>query len=567
MSDSADRLKSPVKTGDVVGGKYRVEKVLGAGGMGVVVAATHVDLDQKVALKFILPQALAGKGNVERFLREARAVVRLKSEHVAKVFDVGREVVADGEEERPYMVLELLEGMDLSKLNREKGPFAVADAVEYVLQACEALVEAHALGIVHRDLKPQNLFVTRRLNGTPLVKVLDFGISKAVGPAAEGQMSLTDSTAVIGSPLYMAPEQMRSARAAEIRSDIWALGVILYELLGGQLPFDGETVTEVCIRVVNESPPELMKLRPGLDEKLVSIVMRCLEKDVDARFHNVASLATALEPFSRSAQQGGLVRPWRSFEDTQDSHEVARSPQGILLSTPADATGPATAVTMDSLPPDALAAISDEERRAREKAGGTQASAGVKPPSARDAERHPLVSTDTTWGDSTGKQPKKTRSFATGLAAGAFVSLAVAAGIVGVMLGRSSGPSTNASAGGGVVATATANAPASAAATAPASAAAAAPAAATATATAATTEEAPVVSKSGSKSTHGARPLPPIASASGPAGRILGAKGTAAAAARTSDPAAPAAPPVATTHAPESGKSEPTAPNGAPILH
>jgi len=567
MSDSADRLKSPVKTGDVVGGKYRVEKVLGAGGMGVVVAATHVDLDQKVALKFILPQALAGKGNVERFLREARAVVRLKSEHVAKVFDVGREAVGTGEEERPYMVLELLEGMDLAKLNREKGPFAVADAVEYVLQACEALVEAHALGIVHRDLKPQNLFVTRRLNGTPLVKVLDFGISKAVGPAAEGQMSLTDSTAVIGSPLYMAPEQMRSARAAEIRSDIWALGVILYELLGGQLPFDGETVTEVCIRVVNEAPPELMKLRPGLDEKLVAIVMRCLEKDIDARFHNVASLATALEPFSRSAQQGGLVRPWRSFEDTQDSHEVARSPQGILLSTPADATGPATAVTMDSLPPDALAAISDEERRAREKAGGTQVSSGVKPglhapradagPRARDGERHPLVSTDTTWGDSTGKQQKKTRSFATGLAAGAVVSLAVAAGVVGVMLGRSSNTPSKANAGGGVVATATATAPASA----------TAPAAATAPAPAAATEEAPVASKVDPKvgSKH-ARPLPPMATASGPAGRILGAKGAAAAAARTAEPAAAPPPPAATTHAPES-KSDPAAPNGAPILH
>ncbi|MBS2014332.1 MAG: serine/threonine protein kinase [Deltaproteobacteria bacterium] len=559
MSDSADRLKSPVKTGDVVGGKYRVDRVLGAGGMGVVVAATHVDLDQKVALKFILPQALAGKGNVERFLREARNVVRLKSEHVARVYDVGREAV--GDEERPYMVLELLEGMDLAKLNRQKGPLPVADAVEYVLQACEALVEAHALGIVHRDLKPQNIFVTRRLNGTPLVKVLDFGISKAVGPAAEGQMSLTDSTAVIGSPLYMAPEQMRSARSAEIRSDIWALGVILYELLGGQLPFDGETVTEVCIRVVNETPPELIKLRPGLDERLVAIVMRCLEKDVDARFHNVASLATALEPFSRSAQQGGLVRPWRSFEDTQDSQEVRPQPPGA----PADATGPATAVTMDSLPPEALAKISEEERRAREGAGSTKASPGVKPPSQRDGEKHPLVSTDTAWGESIGKPPKKTRTFATGLAAGAVVSLAVAAGIVGVMLGRNASPTKSGASAAQTAAANTSPPPASAAPLPPSSVAVGTVAAGAA----APVDPGPVSAKAepkpATKPAHGAKPLPPMATASGPAGRILGPKGAAAAAARTAEPAA-APPPAATSHPPET-KSEPAAPNGAPILH
>ena len=218
------RARSPVQPGDVVGGKYRVERVLGAGGMGVVVSATHVELGQSVALKFILQEALTGQGAVERFMREARAAVRLKSEHVARVSDVGRD-----HEDRPYMVLELLEGQDLARVNKTKGPLPVADAVEYVLQACEALVEAHAAGIVHRDLKPQNLFVSRKLNGAPLVKVLDFGIAKAIGPAAVGQMSLTDSQQVIGSPLYMAPEQMRSARTADARTDIWALGVILYE--------------------------------------------------------------------------------------------------------------------------------------------------------------------------------------------------------------------------------------------------------------------------------------------------------------------------------------------------
>jgi serine/threonine-protein kinase len=365
MSDSDRRpIRSPVQPGDVVAGKYRVERILGAGGMGVVVAATHVELAQPVALKFILPEALSGKQTIERFMREARSAARLKSEHVARVLDVGR----DGD--LPYMVLELLDGVDLAKLNKTHGPLPVADSVEYVLQACEALVEAHAAQIVHRDLKPQNLFVTRRLNGTPLVKVLDFGIAKAVGP---DDVSLTDSHAIIGSPLFMAPEQMRSSKTVDARSDIWALGVVLYELLGGVLPFFGDTVTEVCIKVVNEAPPALDKLRPGLDTKLVAAVMRCLEKEPAKRWQNVAQLAAALEPFSKSAQQGGLVRPWRSFEDTADSMDRP-APTAVFES--ADDTGPSTKV-----------AVASEEDR------------------AKVSQRIPpgLASTDVTWGQGTGR--------------------------------------------------------------------------------------------------------------------------------------------------------------------
>ena len=446
-------VDSPVALGDVVAGKYRVERVLGHGGMGVVVAARHIDLDQPVALKFILPHALAGKGNVERFMREARAAVRPKSEHVARVYDVGR----DGED-RPFMVLELLEGMDLAKLTKTKGALPVPDAVEYVLQACEALVEAHAAGIVHRDLKPQNLFVTRRLNGTPLVKVLDFGIAKAFGPGAVGQMALTDSAAIIGSPLYMAPEQMRSARTAEIRSDIWALGVILYELLGGQLPFDGETVTEVCIRVVNEQPVPLIELRPALDPAIVAIVMRCLEKEPELRYHNVSALAAALEPFSRSAQQGGPVRPWRSFEDTQDS-QGGGNPFAAGLAI-ADATGPSTAVTIGTLPP-IDDEPSEEQQRARANAGSTKASAGSgRPPRASGAGRgvngeprvH-LVSTDVTWGESSNAASASGRSFSTGMVAAIVVAVAAAAVVVGLLVGRGSRVPSGAAAASGAPST------------------------------------------------------------------------------------------------------------------
>jgi serine/threonine-protein kinase len=310
--------KSPVTEGDVVDGKYRIERILGVGGMGVVVAATHVQLGQKVALKFLLPHVLAGEQSSARFLREARASVRLKSEHVARVFDVG--TLPSGE---PYSVMEYLEGCDLSTHANANKPLRIPDAVEYVLQACEAIVEAHALGIVHRDLKPQNLFVTRRTNGATLVKVLDFGISKALGPLAPGEMSLTDSTIVLGSPLYMAPEQMRSARSADVRSDVWSLGVILYELLTGQVPFDGETMTELCLKVVNEPPPPPRQLRGELAEPLAKIVSKCLEKDPDLRFQNAAMLADALEPFSTSAERGTSERGWRSLVDTADALDHA----------------------------------------------------------------------------------------------------------------------------------------------------------------------------------------------------------------------------------------------------
>jgi serine/threonine-protein kinase len=557
-------MKSPVAPGDVVAGKYRIERVLGSGGMGVVVAARHIDLDQPVALKFILPHALAGKGNVERFMREARAAVRLKSEHVARVYDVGRDA-----EDRPFMVLELLEGMDLAKLTKTKGALPVADAVEYVLQACEALVEAHAAGIVHRDLKPQNLFVTRRLNGTPLLKVLDFGIAKAIGPGAQGQMALTDSAAIIGSPLYMAPEQMRSARAAEVRSDIWALGVILYELLGGQLPFDGETVTEVCIRVVNEDPVALVELRPALEPALVAIVMRCLAKEPEERFHNVSALAAALEPFSRSAKQGGPVRPWRSFEDTQDSGQGGGNPFAAGLAL-ADATGPSTAVTIQTLPPGFADGPepSEHETRARAVAGGTKASPGSPRRNPNDPAQ-PLVSTDVTWGESSdprtsdGRPP---RSFSTGMVAGMVISVAAAAVVVGLLVGRGTNPTSTTA-----TATAGAASPMSTSVSSPEAdaktrAEAEAKARAKAEADAIARAKAEADTKAGAEATTAASKPPSPSTSASVAARLLSAS-KARAPGKPVDPGAAAAAAPAGDKPPQTKPSEPVSPNGAPILH
>lgn len=276
-------LHAVLEPGTIVGGKFRIERILGAGGMGVVAVATHLQLDRLVAFKVLHDQAAADRGTVERFLREARAVAKLRSEHICQVTDFGQ--LDSG---APYLVMELLDGADLSQVIAAQ-PLAPAIAVDYVVQACVAVAEAHACGIVHRDLKPANLFLTRRLDGSALVKVLDFGIAKApVGADA----SLTRTDVVMGTPGYMAPEQLRSARDVDTRADIWALGVILYQALSGRLPFPAASLTEIAVKIAMDAPDPI-DLSPGLR----AIVMRCLEKDRDRRFRDVGELVYALAPF------------------------------------------------------------------------------------------------------------------------------------------------------------------------------------------------------------------------------------------------------------------------------
>jgi len=269
--------------GKVIGGRFRIDDVLGVGGMGVVVAATHLELGTRVALKFLRDEMLGSAAAGERFVREARAVVRLRTEHVCKVIDVAR--LDNG---APYIVMELLDGTDLARTIL-KQPLPMTIAVEYVMQACIALAEAHGMGIVHRDLKPANLFVTRGAGGGPLVKVLDFGIAKAMFDADAG---LTLTRVMLGSPGYMSPEQLESARSVDARSDIWALGVTLYQLLSARLPFGASTPTAVAIKIATE-PPEPLSVDPALR----AIVLRCLDKAPANRYPDVAALATDLIPF------------------------------------------------------------------------------------------------------------------------------------------------------------------------------------------------------------------------------------------------------------------------------
>jgi serine/threonine-protein kinase len=283
-----------VTPGEILLGKYRVEEVIGIGGMGRVIKAAHLYLQQPVAIKILLPQMAESQSTVARFLREAQATVRLRSEHIARVMDVG--TMHDG---TPFMVMEFLEGHDLNQILRHHGPQMASAVVDLVLQACEGMAEAHALGIVHRDIKPSNFFVTRRPDGSDLLKILDFGISKTPAEVSE----LTGTQTVIGTPTYMAPEQMVSARATDPRSDIWSIGVVMYQMLAGRPPFEAETYAQLVIKVGTELPSPLhVQLPPGLQQ----IVMRCLEKDPKNRIQNVGELARMLAPYASdpiSAQQ------------------------------------------------------------------------------------------------------------------------------------------------------------------------------------------------------------------------------------------------------------------------
>jgi len=296
-------MSNEVQEGQILAGKFRIERVLGQGGMGIVVAATHLQLDERVALKFLLPEALVNPEAVERFAREARAAVKIKSEHVARVSDVG--TLESGS---PYMVMEYLHGEDLAAWVRRNGAMPVPDAIEFLLQACEAIAEAHALGIVHRDLKPANLFVTRRVDGSPCIKVLDFGISKLTLPGAAPELAMTKTSTIMGSPLYMSPEQMSSSRNVDQRTDIWALGVILYESLTGRVPFEAETMPQLCGMILQEPPRPLSELRPDLPPALQQVILRCLEKNREQRFNNVAELAYGLAPFGEHAAQRSAER-------------------------------------------------------------------------------------------------------------------------------------------------------------------------------------------------------------------------------------------------------------------
>jgi serine/threonine protein kinase len=308
--------------GEVLAGKYRIENEIGRGGGGVVVAATHLQLEQRVALKFLSSSATEQPEAPARFAREARAAASIRSEHVARVLDVDKL-----ESGTPFMVMEYLEGCDLSEYMSQRGQLSVAEAAELTLQACEALAEAHSLRIIHRDLKPANLFLARYADRT-CIKILDFGISKmgAIGSAA-ADLQMTSVGTMMGSPCYMSPEQIRSAHRVDARADIWAVGVVLYELVTGRLPFLGETLAQVCWAVMTERPQPIRKRQSDISPRFETLVLRCLEKDYRRRFANVLELASDLAEFAPSGAAGSLERISKFFPPPRVREE--RTPAGF----------------------------------------------------------------------------------------------------------------------------------------------------------------------------------------------------------------------------------------------
>lgn len=343
--------KAPVTEGEVVAGKYRIEGQLGSGGMGVVVAARHLALGERVALKFVTEARGADREAMRRMLREARATFRLRSEHAVRVLDVG---------ELPsgplYIVMELLEGRDLRAELDARGPLPEGEVVGYALEACEALEEAHALGIVHRDLKPHNMFLARSARGTIVLKVLDFGMSKLdpaqfdtdVGP-------LTRPETALGTPKYMAPEQWKSAAAVDARADVWALGVVMYELLTGKAPVAGLRGAERLARLLAGAIEDPRELRPDVSEPVARAIMRCLRADREVRWPSIAHLRTALHDahphLSLSAPRAEVTRTDVTVA-VRPSVMEKRAAQAFSMEDEAPpATRPATPAAMRDEPP------------------------------------------------------------------------------------------------------------------------------------------------------------------------------------------------------------------------
>jgi serine/threonine-protein kinase len=318
---AASALLAEELPGSVIAGTYRILRSIGAGGMSEVFAAEHVRLGTHVAVKVVRPGGADPAAVLARFRREVRAIARLRSEHVVAVHDAGE--LANG---TPYLVMELLDGEDLRRMLQREGALPVRRAVALVLQVCAALRAVHAAGLVHRDLKPENLFISRRASGEDWCKVLDFGVAKM------DDSHSTVQGAVIGTVRYMAPEQLMDAGAADVRTDIHALGAILYECLAGSPARDANSVHQLMFSVLNQEPAPLQELRPELPRELARAVMRALERQPAHRFQDVEAFADALTPYAGALRTGPVVTPLALEQEPtlEDSWASAETRQALL---------------------------------------------------------------------------------------------------------------------------------------------------------------------------------------------------------------------------------------------
>jgi len=341
-------LGSPaIGPGSIVAQRFRILRVLGRGGMGIVFLALHLELDRRVALKIVRDELLAREDAVDRLRHEARNAAKLRSEHSTRVLEFGRL-----ESGAPYIVMEYLEGIDLEAYMMAHGPIAPREAVGLILQACEAVAEAHAHGIIHRDLKPGNLFLATSADGSTTVKVLDFGISKSTHERSP--RVITDPRMVVGSPGYMSPEQVRCSSRVGPAADIWSLGAVLYEAVTGHCPFEGDSITDVYKHVLDLEPLAPRAYQPSVSEWLECVILRCLRKDPLERFAGVAELAKELSAFGpagsiglarRIARVSALRRtsPTRTATAVSDMSRALHltgdeAPQTARLEAPQEAT-------------------------------------------------------------------------------------------------------------------------------------------------------------------------------------------------------------------------------------
>jgi serine/threonine-protein kinase len=382
--------------GHVVAGKYVLQDVIGRGGMGAVFAAENTSTGRKVAIKVMLADP-SNREAIGRFEREAKAAGALESDHIVEVIDVAEE------KGYAYMVLELLRGDDLGKLLEKDGRMAMQVAVQYVMQALKGIGHAHDRGIVHRDLKPSNLFKATRPDGSWIIKVLDFGISKAKpNTLDERPEALTSTKAMLGSPLYMSPEQLRSSKTVDNRADIWAIGVILYELLTGTLPFSGETLGELFAEILDARPTPPSTRAPHLPQALDAVIMRCLRSNREERYATCADLARDLAPFGAfSGQTAHISANATAF--------MPNAPPAVSR-----ATGPGMQMAMTPQP--------YAQQHPPMPPGAAVTGSGVHPPVVKATQ--PLGSTpQPPWGNTTGSGVPKSN-----------VGIIIGIGVVAVVL-------------------------------------------------------------------------------------------------------------------------------------
>jgi serine/threonine-protein kinase len=329
-------LPSPYPApGEVIDGKYQIDRILGEGGMGCVARAYHLILQKAVALKFMNPQFMNFPGAVERFLNEGVASGRIRNAHVVPVTETGK--LPSG---APYLVMECLAGMDLADLLARDGTpgLPTPRAIHFTLQILRGLQAAHAAGIIHRDMKPSNCFVVKHDGEDDFIRILDFGISKVQQPGQSA--SLTQTNSALGTPLYMSPEQARSPRDVDFRSDLYSCGVILYELLSGHTPFFSESgeFTEILFKLFTEDAPPVKSTRPDLPDDLAAAVHKALSRDVATRFTDSLDMAEALAKFGDERSNATLAR-MRAFKPEQ----------AVSMPPPTDMMLPASMVAFSAL--------------------------------------------------------------------------------------------------------------------------------------------------------------------------------------------------------------------------